>query len=150
MVIAKDIMSSEVVTVAPDLPVEDLARLLWKNKIGGAPVLEHGKILGVVTESDLIDQAKYVHIPTVVSILDSFLFLENPQSLDQEIKKMAGRQVNDIFSREVILVEPDATIGEMATIMSEKKVHTLPVVEDGKLIGVVGKGDLIRAMSNGL
>ena len=150
MLTAKDIMTSDVITVTPEMPVEKLAELLWQKKIGGAPVVDAGdKLLGVVTESDLIDQAKHVHIPTVVTILDSFLFLENPNKLDKEIKKMAGRTVKDICSQELITVESDSSLGDMATLMSEKKVHTLPVLKDGDLVGVVGKSDLIRAIGQG-
>ena len=150
MLTAKDIMTSEVTTVTPEMLVEKLAELLWQKKIGGAPVVDAGgNLLGVVTESDLIDQAKNVHIPTVVTILDSFLFLENPNKLDKEIEKMVGRTVKDICSQELITVESDSSLGDMATLMSEKGVHTLPVLKDGALVGVVGKSDLIRAIGQG-
>ena len=144
---AGEIMSKEVITVRPDLPVEELAALLWKYKIGGAPVVdEQGILLGVVTESDLIDQVKNVHIPTVVSILDSILFLESPQKMDEEFRKMTGRTVEDICSKKLVVVEEQTPLNEVATLMSEKGVHTLPVMADGKLVGVVGKSDLIRAI----
>lgn len=150
MVKARDIMTRQVITVAPDMLVKELASLLLTHKIGGAPVVDaEGTLVGVVTESDLIDQGKNVHIPTVVSILDSFLFLESPQKMDQEIKKMAGRTVNDICAKELITVDEECPLSDIATIMAEKKVHTLPVVSGGTLVGVIGKTDLIRAISLG-
>ena len=150
MLTAKDIMTREVISVDPVLPVEKLAALFYEKKIGGAPVIDaDNNLLGVVTESDLIDQAKNIHIPTAVAILDSFLFLENPSKMDQEIKKMAGRTVEDIYSKELVTVNVDTPLSEIATIMSEKKIHTVPVLEDGELSGVVGKSDLIRAISTG-
>jgi CBS domain-containing protein len=151
MLKAKDIMTTQVITVPPDLSVEKLAILLWENKVGGAPVVDAaGNLIGVVTENDLIDQAKNVHIPTVISILDSFVFLESPQKMDKEIEKMTGRVVGDICSKELITVEEDTPFSEVATIISEKKVHTLPVLASGEIVGVIGKGDLIRAISQGL
>lgn len=149
MLTAKDIMTKEVVTVTKDMPVEELALLLCEKRISGAPVLDaSGNLVGVVTESDLIDQAKKLHIPTVVTILDSVIFLEKPGTFEQEIKKMAGRTVKDICVQEVKSVHPDTTIEELASIMADKKVHTLPVIENNRLVGVVGKTDIIRSLIN--
>ncbi|NTV15448.1 MAG: CBS domain-containing protein [Desulfobulbaceae bacterium] len=145
---AAEIMTKEVITVGLETGVEELARILWEKKIGGAPVVDaNGQLLGVVTENDLIDQNKKVHIPTVLSILDSMIFLENPNKLDQEIKKMTGTKVGDIFSPHPITVAETATLEELASIMADRKVHTLPVVRDGKLVGIIGKSDLIRTLS---
>lgn len=150
MLTAKDIMTRQVITVTPELSVRELATLLLTHKIGGAPVVDgEGKLLGVVTESDLIDQGKNVHIPTVVSILDSFLVLENPNRMDQEFKKMLGRTVGDICAKELVTVNEETLLSDIATIMSEKRVHTLPVVAAGELVGVIGKTDLIRSITLG-
>ena len=150
MLTAKDIMTRQVITVGPDMPVKELAALLLTRKIGGAPVVDADqKLLGVVTESDLIDQGKNVHIPTVIAILDSFLFLENPNKMDQEIKKMAGRTVRDICASGLVTVTEETPLNDIATIMSEKRIHTLPVLSGGVMVGVIGKTDLIRAISQG-
>ena len=142
---AKEIMTSEVITVNEELNVGDLAALFWEKRIGGAPVVDsEGTLLGVVTESDLIDQSKKVHIPTIMSVLDSMIFLENPAKLDKEIKKMTGTQVKDIYSAEVITVVQDTPMDEVASIMANRKIHTLPVVDGDKLVGVIGKADIIR------
>jgi CBS-domain-containing membrane protein len=144
MLTAKEIMSKEVITVATDTPVNELADLLWKKKIGGVPVVDdNGKLLGVVTESDLIDQNKKVHIPTVLTILDSMIFLENPAKIDKELKKMTGSTVGDIYSTEVVTVSEETPMYEVATIMANQKVHTLPVVKNDKVIGVIGKAYFI-------
>ena len=145
MLTAKEIMSKKVITVKTDTPVSELADLLWKKKIGGVPVVDdQGKLLGVVTESDLIDQNKKVHIPTVLTILDSMIFLENPAKIDKELKKMTGSTVGDIYSTEVVTVSVDTPMYEVATIMANQKVHTMPVVKDDKVLGVIGKADIIR------
>lgn len=147
MLTAGEIMTKKIITVAPEMGVEELASLLWENKIGGAPVVDaQGQLLGVVTESDLIDQNKKVHIPTVLSILDSMIFLENPAKLDQEIKKMTGTKVADIYSSKPVTVNEATTLEELASIMADRKVHTLPVTSEGKLVGIIGKSDIIRAI----
>lgn len=145
---ASDIMTREVITVSPETTVQQLAQILASNGISGAPVVDKaGRLIGVVTESDLIDQNKKVHIPTVVSILDSFFFLENPEKMEQEMRKMAGATVADIYTSPAVTVSENTPVDEIATIMSEKNVHTLPVVEGGQLKGVIGKKDIIRTIA---
>lgn len=144
---AADIMTRNVITVSPATSVKELARIFTDNTISGAPVVnDKGEVIGVVTESDLIDQNKKIHIPTVVSILDSFIYLESPDKMEHEIRKIAGSTVADIFTGKTITVGPETPLDELATIMSEKGVHTLPVVDNGSLVGVIGKKDIIRTI----
>lgn len=147
MQVAREIMSREVITVDPEMPVEQLAALLWEKRISGAPVVDAGgKLVGVVTESDLIDQAKKLHIPTAVTILEAVIFLERAKKVEQELSKMAGSRVKDICTPDPVAVTPDTPLDEIATIMAEKHRHTLPVLEDGRLVGVIGKTDIIRTL----
>jgi len=147
---AKDIMTRDVVTVRESLSVRDLARILSEKKISGAPVMDaEGTIIGVVTENDLIDQTKKVHIPTVMAFFDSFVFLENPDRLEKDLKKMAASTVADICTREVVTVDQNTPLDELATLMSEKNVHTLPVMDMGKMVGIIGKSDIIRTLAQG-
>ena len=147
MLTAKDIMTTKVITVTTETSVRDLADILWKNRISGAPVLDsNNELVSVVTESDLIDQNKKVHIPKMISILDSVLFLEKPGKMKEDIQKMTGATVRDIMAKELVSVTADTPLDEIATIMAEKKVHTLPVVAGKKLIGVIGKSDIIRTL----
>ena len=148
MLTAKDIMTSDVITVQMTTTVKELAEILWKNRISGAPVLDDdGKVISVVTENDLIDQSKKVHIPTMISLLDSVIFLESSKKTEAEIKKMAGNTVQDICSKELVSVSEETRLDHIATIMAEKKVHTLPVIQDNRLTGVIGKSDIIRSMT---
>jgi len=144
---AQDIMTKDVITVTPATTVTELALLLASNSISGAPVLnEAGKLLGVVTENDLIDQKKKIHIPTVVTILDSVFYLENPGKMEKEMKKIAGSTVSDIYSKAPHTVQEETFIDEIATLMAEKNVHTLPVMRGDTLVGVIGKRDIIKTL----
>lgn len=144
---AKDIMTREVRTVTPETTVSELAQLLTTNNINGAPVIDsNGHLLGVVTENDLVYQKKKVHIPTVITILDSVFYLENPDKMEKEMLKIAGSTVNDIYTKSVVTVTEESGIDEIATIMAEQNIHTLPVVSDGNIVGIIGKKDIIKTL----
>lgn len=144
---AKEIMTVDVITVTLETSVTDLARLLAAHNIGGAPVVDgSGRLIGVVTESDLIDQNKKIHIPTVVAILDSLIFLERPDKMEKDIRKFAGSTVADIYSKNPLTVDEETPLDELATIMAEKGIHTLPVMRGAQLVGIIGKGDIIKTL----
>ncbi len=148
MLKAKDIMTRDVITVSPATTIEDLARIFIEKNISGAPVVDdRGDLVGIVTENDLISQNKRLHIPTVVRLFDAFIMLESPSKIEKEIKKMAAATVDDICIKDVITVSGDMTIEDIATIMSEKKVHLIPVVEGKKVLGIIGKMDMIKGMT---
>ncbi|TKB27037.1 CBS domain-containing protein [Desulfopila sp. IMCC35006] len=144
---AAEIMTKDVITVTPETTVIELAQLLASKNIGGVPVLDaSGTLLGVVTVNDLIDQKKKLHIPTVITILDSVFYLENPDKMEKEMKKIAGATVGDIYSKNPRTVVEETLIDEIATLMSEKDVHTLPVMRGDTLVGVIGKRDIIKTL----
>ena len=145
---AQDIMTREVITVSKSTSVKDLARILVANNISGVPVIdENGVLVGIVTESDLIFQNKKLQIPPVITILDSFLFLHTPEKMEKEMMKIAGASVSDIYTSEVITISPGTPLDEIATMMTDKKIHTLPVVTGNrKMVGIVGKKDLLRTI----
>lgn len=148
MLKAKEIMSKDVITVTPSTTIEELARILVEHRISGAPVVgDSGDLVGIVTENDLINQNKRLHIPTVVRLFDAFIMLDSPGRIEKEIKKMAAVTVNDICTKEVISVSENTTLEDIATIMSEKKVYLIPVVEGKKIKGIVGKMDLIKGVA---
>jgi CBS domain-containing protein len=148
MVTAKDIMTRSVVTVTPDTSIEELASLLVKYQISGVPVVdESGNLFGIVTENDLISQNKRLHIPTVVSFLDAAIYLESSKKFEQEVKRLTASKAGDICNRKVVTIGEDASLIDIATIMTEKKVHLLPVVRNGRLTGIVGKRDLVKAVA---
>lgn len=144
---ARDIMTCEVVTVRPETTVEELARLLIKHKFSGVPVVDDtNRLVGIVTENDLISQNKRLHIPTMIRLFDAYIMLGS-EKLESDIKKMAAATVYDICVKDVLSITEETTIEEIATIMSEKKIHLLPVLRDGVVVGIVGKADVVASMT---
>jgi CBS domain-containing protein len=148
MLKAKDIMTKEVITVKPETTLEELARLLMKQQISGAPVVDHnGKIVGIVTENDLISKNSRLHIPTILRLFDAYIPL-GTSKMESDIRKMAASTVEDICTKEIITVDEEASVEYIATIMTEKRIHILPVVREGKLVGIIGKKDLIKGIAS--
>jgi CBS domain-containing protein len=148
MLKAKDIMTRDVITVKPTTTIEDLARILMEHQISGTPVVDDGKLVGIVTENDLISKNSRLHIPTILRLFDAFIPLGTSR-LELEIKRMAASTAGDICIKEVVTVDAEATVEYIATLMTEKKIHLLPVLKAGKVIGIIGKKDLIRAVAGG-
>ncbi len=145
---AADIMTRDVITVSPETSVEELGRLFIERDISGAPVVDsEGRLVGIVTENDLIKKERPFHIPTIIRIFDAIIPIESDSRVEEEIKKMTATTVQDICTRDVITVDVDTTLPEIAEIMTEKGVHLLPVMDGDRLVGIIGKKDVIKAIS---
>jgi CBS domain-containing protein len=148
MLKASELMTRRFLTITPEMSVEDLARLLLREHVAGAVVVDKkGKLLGVVTEGDLIAKEKNLHLPTVVSIFDAVVYLDSSDHFKDELKKMVATRVEDIYTREPVTIGPDSTLADAATIMAEKRIHYLPVMQDGNIDGIVSRLEILRALS---
>lgn len=149
MLRAKDIMREDVLTVSPTTTVEEIGRLFIEKGVSGAPVVdEHGRLRGIVTENDLISQNRKFHIPTILRIFDAFIPLESSTKVEKEIRRMAATSADEICTRDVVTIEEETTLTEIATIMAERKIHLLPVMREGRIIGIVGKREIIQGASH--
>ena len=149
-IFAKDIMTKEAVTVTKDMVVKDLADLLAEKNIGGAPVVDgSGRVVGIVSESDLVVRDARIHYPTYIHLLDGFIYWPSSVAkFNEEFKKALGSTVGDIMSEDVATAGPDATLEDLATLVVDSDVDRLPIVDaDGKLIGIVTKHDIVTAIS---
>jgi len=147
MLNASDIMTTDVITVKKDTSLKDLAKLLYENHINGVPVVDDdGLLIGIICESDLIRKDKKLHIPTVVAIFDWVLYLESPKKIEKEIQRINATTVEDLYTKNVITMDEKTPIDEIATIMEQKKIYTIPVMDGDRLVGVVGKADLLRSL----
>lgn len=147
MLTAADVMTREVVTVTAATTVRDLAELFVKQRISSIPVVdEAGLLIGIVTENDLIEQDRSVHLPTVISLFDWVFYLESERKFEQELKRMTGQTVGEIYSTDVKTISPDTRMTIVADMLSDKEATALPVIDNGKMVGIVARLDLIRAM----
>lgn len=147
MLTTADVMTRDVITVRKETTIRELAELFAHHRISSAPVVDaKGDLLGIVTESDLVEQDKNLHIPTVISLFDWVIYLESEKKFERELKKMTGQTVGDIYAEDVMTVAPTTPISDVADIMSREKVHAVPVVDGQKVVGIVARIDLIRTM----
>ena len=147
MLKAMEIMTKDVITVQEDMTVEALGRVFIEKRISGAPVLNsQKKIVGIVTENDLVRKNSRLHIPTVVRIFDAFVPLGSTERVEEEIRRISASTVSEICSRTVVTVAPDATLQDISSLMFEKGVHLIPVLDAGQIVGIIGKIDIIRGM----
>ncbi|MCR4400942.1 MAG: CBS domain-containing protein [Syntrophomonadaceae bacterium] len=144
---ARDIMTSEVVYVTPDDSVDTVARLLSERKISGVPVVDDTmRVVGVVSESDLMVRAQKLRLPFYLTLFDSIIFLENPLRFNEEMKKFTAARVRDLMTREPIVVDEDAEVADIAALMSESEINRVPVVREGKLVGIITRNDVVRSL----
>jgi CBS-domain-containing membrane protein len=147
MITAKDIMTRDVITISPETEIAQAAKLLLENRINGVPVVnEAGELVGILCQSDLIIQQKNIPIPSLFTLLDGFIPLTSSKKIDKEVEKIAAAKAEDAMTANPVTVNPDTGIEEVAALMVEKSYHTLPVVDAGKLVGIVGKEDVLRTL----
>ena len=152
MLTVKDIMTTNVISVKTDTEITEATRLLLENRFNGLPVVDdHGKVVGILCQSDLIAQQKSLPIPTLFSFLDGFIPLTSTKKLESEIQKIAAITVDDAMTRNPVTVKPDTRIETVAALMVDSNFHTLPVLDDdGNLVGIVGKEDVLKTLMAGI
>jgi CBS domain-containing protein len=147
MLKVKDIMTREVKTVYPETEIIQAAKLLLSERINGVPVVNQaGELVGILCQSDLIAQQKSIPIPSLFTLLDGYIPLTLLNRLDREVEKIAATTVANAMTPNPITVDSDTDIEKVAALMVEKNYHTLPVVDGGQLVGIVGKEDVLRTL----
>jgi CBS domain-containing protein len=145
MLKAKDIMTRDIVTISPDTEIASAAKILLEKGFNGVPVVDKmRKLVGIICQSDPIAQQKSLPIPSVFTLLDSLIPLASTKHLEKAVQKIAATSVADVMTPDPVTVQPETSIEELANLMVDKNFHTLPVVDEGKLVGIVGKEDVLR------
>jgi CBS domain-containing protein len=148
---AQEIMSPHPITVGPETKVKEMAQIMVDNRISCLPVVdEEGKLLGVVDEEDLVHPETKVHFPTTIHFLDSYLFL--PSSLkefEKEIHQAVGSKASDRMNDSPYTVGPQDRVEDVASLMVDKELESVMVVEDDKLQGVITQSDLLKNLAGG-
>ena len=145
-----DVMTPEPFTVGPDTVLKEAIQIMADNHVGGLPVVDDsGKLVGILSESDLMWQTTGVELPAYILLLDSVIYLKNPSQYNQELHKALGQLVKDAMTDKVVAIAPDKSLKSAAQLMHDKRIRRLPVVDDeGKVIGVLTRGDIVREMAN--
>jgi len=147
MIKAKDIMEKNIISVQPDTDITTAVGILLKNHINGVPVVdETGALKGILCQSDLIFQQKNIPVPPIFILLDGIIPLSSSKKFNAELEKMAAIKVEQAMVKNPFSVGPEAPISEIASLMVEKHFHTIPVVEEGKLVGIIGKEDILKVL----
>ncbi|HEY5522057.1 MAG TPA: CBS domain-containing protein [Desulfuromonadaceae bacterium] len=148
MLTVADIMTSNVVSIKGTTTVREMAAIFDTMNIGTLPIVdEAGDLTGIVTASDLVEQDRPLHIPTVISLFDWIIPLGGEGSLQRDLDKITAQTASELASTDIVTVTPSDSVSSVAEIMSSKKLHALPVVEGKKLVGMVSRIDIIRSMN---
>lgn len=147
MITARDIMATDLITLTPDMEFTEAVRTLLDRHYNGAPVVnDKGQLIGILCRSDLVAQQKKMPVPTVLTLLDSFVRLPPTKQLEKQARKIAALTVGEAMTNDPVTVGPDTSISTIAALMVDSHLHTLPVVEEGRLIGIIGKEDVLRTL----
>jgi len=142
----KDIMTKEVITVKEDDTAEKCARLLSQNNLSGLPVLDdNGKLVGMVTEGDLIRRASEIDGPAYLEIFGGIFYLDSPKEYMDKLRRSMGQIVRDIMTRDIVTAKLNDKVEDVATVLVRNKLKRLPVVdEDRSVIGIVSRKDIMN------
>ena len=146
----REIMTADVVTARPDTSVNDIARLMSDRGVTGITVVDEAKhVVGIITELDMIVRNMRLEMPAFIQILDlGRIPLEMPGHYRSRLRHMLGTHAADIMTAEVVAIGLDDTVEELAELMVKHHFNPVPVVENGVLVGIVSRADLIRMMAH--
>ena len=141
-------METNIITVLPDTKIEELAVLLIDNKISGVPVVDaHGKLIGIVTEGDLLHKQTTPKTPAINSFLGGLAYTKEFEQYNSDLKKLSACTASEIMTETLAIVNENTTVKEISTIMVDKKINRVPVVENDKLIGIVTRADVLKTLA---
>lgn len=144
-------MERDVPTVGPEDDVETVLRIMRSHELPGVPVVnEGGRCVGIITEADLVlsEEGADLHLPHYFELFGGFVFLEPLQRFEERLRKAFASKARDLMTEDPVTVAPDAPVAEAARVIASKKHNRLPVVEHGRLVGVVSRLDVLDALAH--
>jgi CBS domain-containing protein len=143
-----DSMTGTVVSLRPESRVSEIARVMSQHAISGLPVVDtDNQVVGVVTELDMIIRNTHFKLPNFIFIFDNMIPLELPGHYRDRLEKVLGTSAHEIMSEPAVTIGPDASIEELAELMVDRRINPVPVVEGGRLVGIVSRSDIVRRMA---
>jgi CBS domain-containing protein len=144
-----EVMTEQVLTLRPEQTIEEAVAVLAEHDISGAPVIDaDGNLVGLLDDTDLILSEARLHAPTTIEILGAYLTLPGERHrFEEELRAALGQTVGEVMDDDPATVGVDASVEDVATIILDREVSRVPVVDaDGRLAGIVTRGDLVRGM----
>jgi len=148
----KEYMKKAVIYFSPDDTIFHAAKVFSENNISGAPVMKDGKLVGIVSESDIIKFLSKKLLPELKPFSNSSLMLlellRQEVSFYKQLKEMFSVKIEKIMNKKVLTIKPDSSLIEAAEIITKHDIRRLPVVdEEGRLVGIISRTDLLKALS---
>lgn len=141
------VMSTSVITCGPDTDVGEIARMIWENDISSVPVTEQGRVVGMLTDYDLISRQTEFDGPIYLPFIDVFFRVPGTGDPDQ-LRRILATTARELMSSPVTTVAPDDTVQDAATIMYERRINAIPVVDaDEQLVGVISRADIVQMIA---
>ena len=147
----RDIMETDVPVVTVADPVEKVIRVLREHDLPGVPVVnEGGRCVGIITDADLViaGEDEELHLPHYVQLFGGIVFLESISHFEERLRKAFASTAEDMMTPDPVTIEPDVSVREAARVIARKKHNRLPVVEHGRLVGVVTRVDVLDALTS--
>jgi len=144
--LCRDIMTTPVITVPPSMTVKDLAALFRDKRIGGAPVVDEDRLVGMVTEGDLMAMDADVQMPHWFELFDSIIYLGSQKKFKEQLEKASAATVEQLMTDEVRSVAPDDEARVAATLMHKHRFDRVPVVEGEAVVGIVTRHDIMKIL----
>lgn len=143
----KDIMQTRVITIPKTMEIKDIARTLYEENISGVPVVDaDGEIIGIVSEGDLLHKETNPRIPEAVGILGTLIYYRGIKQYESDFKKLMALEASEIMTSYVQTIDAESSIEEAAEVMVNHKVKRLPVMQEGKIVGIISRMDIIKTL----
>lgn len=143
----KDVMQTKVITIPMTMEITEIARTLYENNISGVPVIDvDGKLAGIVSEGDLLHKETNPRIPEAVGILGTLIYFRGIKQYESDFKKLMALEASEIMTSHIYTIDPEASVEEAADLMVKHKVKRLPVIQDGEIVGIISRMDIIKTL----
>ncbi len=144
----KDVMRRQVPVAAPATAIAELARLMVEHRVPGVPIVENDRLVGIVTEGDLIEREASVDFPEATTFFDAIFYADAGESFDEELRHVLATTAKDLMTAPVISIRDYATLAELATLMVQRRINPIPVVdEERRIIGLATRSGLVEAIA---
>lgn len=144
---ARDIMTQALITVGANTTIREMAEILVEHKISGLPVVDgQGKVIGMVSEGDLMQTKLAPKVPDALSILGAIIYYNGLKEYKEAFRKIAAATAEEIMTKKIIAVQAEEDISRVGQLMLEHHIKRVPVLEDTKLVGIISRSDMVKML----